>query len=557
MAQPPQPASGGGPPENKSGARQTDPESLPRTEIDPLRAGTSRNPDSAKTVVNDPTGQFGATVVNADNTAPAAKTVAETPAKTLPQLGDFVLRKKLGQGGMGTVYLGHQVSLDRPCAVKVMARELAQKPGFVERFLREARAMARIDHPHVVRCYAVGEEKGHHYVAMELIEGRSMQDWLNQIGTFPVPDAVLTTLVAAEALDHAHALKMIHRDIKPDNLLVTNKGEIKVADLGLAKATDEEMSMTQSGAGLGTPHYMPPEQARNAKHVDHRCDIYALGCTLYHFVTGALPFSGETIVDLITNKEQGKFKPARRINSEVPERLDLMIDKAMAKDPAHRYQSMREFIQDLESLQIAAESLSFIHHPQKVAGRRKSSPSTPTVGGAGGGVTRPAMRVPAKGAPSSAQDAASQQQANDPRKEWFVKSPDASGKLKMAKLTTVQILAGLKSDKLNPKTQVAISTKGPFLPLAQVPVFEDEVRKMLTRAKASARDMGLAAAYEQIEKQYNRQKWWRLLARFREGTLGIVGLILYLAAIAAIIAGLVWLVPIGWEWIATQLKLTS
>lgn len=490
-------------------------------------------------------------------TGEATSPAADASTRKTIQLGDFTLTRKLGQGGMGAVYLAHQVSLDRPCAVKVMSKDLAAKPGFVDRFLREARAMARIDHPHVVSCYAVGEDKGHHFVAMELIEGRSMQDWLKQLGKLSVPDAVLATLVAAEALGYAHSLKMIHRDVKPDNLLVTNKGQIKVSDLGLAKATDEDMSMTASGTGLGTPHYMPPEQARNAKHVDHRCDIYALGCTLYHFVTGQLPFSGDTIVDLITNKEQGQFKSARRINGDVPERLDLMIDKAMAKDPAHRYQSMQDLITDLESLQIAAETLSFVEHPQKVVMRRGSSPSMATLHAVPGASTKPALKQPSLAKTSSADDAATRQKGADPRKEWFVKSPDEQGKLKVGKMTTVQILAAIKGDRLSHKAQVAISAKGPFLPLAQVPVFEDEARKLLTRAKVSQRDMGLAAAYQQIEKEYNRLKWWRLLARFREGTLGLVGLILYLAVIGAVIGGVVWAVPQAWSFIAAKLNLAS
>ena len=291
---------------------------------------------------------------------------AKSGRKKSTQLGDFILKKKLGQGGMGAVFLGHQISLDRPCAVKVLSKALAEKPGFKDRFLREARAMAKIEHPAVVACYAVGEDQGHNYVAMELIDGQSGQDWLNQLERFSVPDALLIAVSAAEALEHAHRLKMIHRDVKPDNILITQKGVIKVSDMGLAKATDDEdMSMTQSGTGLGTPHYMPPEQARNAKHVDHRCDIYALGCTLYHMVTGKLPFAGETIVDLITNKEKGAFKAAKRLNSEVPERLDLIIDKMMSKDLTHRYGSMQEVIDDLEKLNLTAPALSFIDHPEK------------------------------------------------------------------------------------------------------------------------------------------------------------------------------------------------
>ena len=212
--------------------------------------------------------------------------------------------------------------------------------------------MAKIDHPHVVKCYAVGEERGKHFVAMELIDGNSMQDWLDELGSLSVEDALHVVLICAEALEHAHGLNMIHRDIKPDNILVTKRGLVKVADLGLAKATDDDMSMTQSGTGLGTPHYMPPEQARNAKYVDARCDIYALGCTLYHFVTGKLPFAGGSVVELITNKEKGQFTAAKRINSKVPGRLDLIIDKMMAKDPNDRPRSMKRFLQKFKECRI-------------------------------------------------------------------------------------------------------------------------------------------------------------------------------------------------------------
>ena len=210
----------------------------------------------------------------------------------LTQLGDFKIVKKLGQGGMGEVYLAHQISLDRDVALKVMAKQFSSQETFVKRFKREAQTMAKLDHPHIVRGYAVGEDQGLLFLAMELIKGKSMQDWMEKLGKLSVGDALHVTLIVADALKHAHEINMIHRDIKPDNILVTDKGLVKVSDMGLAKAMDEDMSMTQSGTGLGTPYYMPPEQARNAKHVDHRSDIYALGCTLYHFVSGKLPFAG-------------------------------------------------------------------------------------------------------------------------------------------------------------------------------------------------------------------------------------------------------------------------
>jgi serine/threonine-protein kinase len=499
--------------------------------------GPARPADAlAETVVPGGTGdatlktQVGAPAAT-DASAPAAKPQARTQ-----RVGDFEVKKKLGQGGMGVVYLAQQVSLDRPVALKVLSKEMAAKPAFVERFVREARAMAKINHPHVVNCYHVGEEKGLHFVAMELIDGKSMQDWLNELGKLSVPDAVLVTLVCAEALAHAHSLQMVHRDVKPDNILVTRKGVVKVSDLGLAKALDDEdHSMTQSGTGLGTPHYMPPEQARNAKHIDATCDIYALGVTLYHFVTGALPFAGDSVVELILAKERGNYKPARQHNKEVSERLSLIIDKAMAKDRKARYQTMAEFIKDLETSHLAGESLSFIQGEKAIL-RRGSGAPTMVVGAATMATRTPARSTPA----TSAEDAArSREVVSDG--VWYVKHDDGSGKAKVTKMSAAQVIQLMKSDRLDMKAQAAISAKAPFLPLAQIPVFAEESRKLVTRQAAKARNAGLAAQFAQIDKQYQRQKWWRLLARFRDGTLGMVGLILYLAAVAALIGLLIYL----------------
>ncbi len=472
-------------------------------------------------------------------------------------LGDFKLRKKLGQGGMGTVYLGHQLSLDRDCAVKVLSKEMAAKPGFVERFVREARAMAKINHPNVVDCYAVGEDKGFHYVSMELIDGQSMQDWSDQLGKLSIADSVLVTLVCAEALHYAHELNMIHRDVKPDNILVTKQGVIKVADMGLAKAIDEDdQGLTQSGTGLGTPHYMAPEQARNAKHVDRRVDIYALGCTLYHFLTGEMPFSGDSVVELIVNKEKGKFTPAKRLNSDVPERLDLIIDKAMAAKPAHRYQTFAELITDLENLGLAGEALGFIDEEIRVPVRRTSSSSHATSVGMNtvsvAGSKPEAKKRPrskqsdSKGATSSHSDSSST--GSDGK--WFVKHEGSDGKIKIGKMTTPQIIQAIKTDKLNMKTQVSMKSKGPFLPLAQVPVFEGDAKRMLTRQHSQSKDRSLAAEYEKLAKQYERRKWWELLRRTVNGTLGFVGLLIWLVVIAAVGFALYYLVPWFFDMIA-------
>ncbi|MDB4786589.1 serine/threonine protein kinase, partial [Planctomycetaceae bacterium] len=164
---------------------------------------------------------------------------------------------------------------------KTLSKALAKKDDFVKRFQREAKSMAKLDHPNAVKVFAVDSISGIHFAAIECIDGQSMQDWMDDLGQLEVVDALNVVLASADALKVAHDLNLIHRDIKPDNILVTKSGMVKVADFGLAKALDEEdVSMTQSGTGLGTPLYMAPEQARNAKHVDHRTDIYALGTTL-------------------------------------------------------------------------------------------------------------------------------------------------------------------------------------------------------------------------------------------------------------------------------------
>ncbi len=244
----------------------------------------------------------------------AAKKAA---AKNKILLGEFEIRKRLGKGGMGEVFLASQTSLQRAVALKVLSKELTNVPMCVDRFIHEARSMAKLDHPNIVTVYAVGSDKGRHYVAIEYINGRSVQDWMDEKGALEVSDAVFIIKHCLYGLNHAHEKNLIHRDIKPDNILITNKGSAKLADFGLAKALDEDVSMTQSGHGLGTPIYMPPEQERNAKHADKRSDLYAMGATLYHMLTNQIPFLGETAAEISIAKEKGNFKSSRLINSKI------------------------------------------------------------------------------------------------------------------------------------------------------------------------------------------------------------------------------------------------
>lgn len=273
-------------------------------------------------------------------------------------LSDFQIRRRLGAGGMGTVFLAQQMSQNRLVALKVLAEVLTRRQSFVARFHREGQVLASLDHPGIIRFYGAGESDGMPFFAMEYVDGCNVAFLQEQLGRFQVGDAVFLVLRWAEALGFAHERNITHRDIKPSNLMITRLGQVKLTDMGLAKSLREDLGLTDTETAVGTPRYMAPEQARNARHADHRSDIYALGGVLYHLLTGQTPFSGSTRMELLLAKEQGMFRSARLLNPEVPARLDLLVDKMLAKDPRHRYQSCGQLVRDLERLDIANERLS-------------------------------------------------------------------------------------------------------------------------------------------------------------------------------------------------------
>jgi len=245
---------------------------------------------------------LGATRVVNDNEAPRSTKlasgdteVAKTSerAATDATLGDFRILQKVGEGAMGTVYKARQISFKRDVALKILFPHISKIPKLVERLNREAEVMGQLDHPNIVQAYVVDEVQGQHFVAMEYVRGDSLQKWLQRAHHLSVGDAIHITLACARALGYAHNLGVIHRDIKPDNILIARDGNVKVADLGMVKRMDEDLGLTQTGHAVGTPWYMPLEQARNAKDTDRRCDIYALGCMLYCLLTGAPPLPGK------------------------------------------------------------------------------------------------------------------------------------------------------------------------------------------------------------------------------------------------------------------------
>lgn len=266
-----------------------------------------------------------------------------------PVLGDFALGDKLGEGAMGAVYRAVRGKTGQTVAVKILPRRLTTVPGFLARFDREARAMGRLVHPNIVRYLAAGSADEFAYVAMELLDGGTVADRVAAGGPLPVPQAMSVALATARALDYAHQNAVIHRDVKPDNLLLTADGVVKLTDLGLAKMTDDtDTEQTGTGTGMGTPLYAPTEQLRDAKRADGRSDLFALGGVLYFCLTGRPPFDGKDILSLLSAKETGVFPPASKRNPAVPPAVDKMLAKLLAKMPEHRYQAAAEFLQDAE-----------------------------------------------------------------------------------------------------------------------------------------------------------------------------------------------------------------
>jgi serine/threonine-protein kinase len=405
---------------------------------------------------------------NLDTAAPAPRAPSD-PLQALRALGEFRILRPLGEGGMGFVYLGYHEGRGEQVAIKVLADHLACNQSYIDRFYREAKSGSLLNHANIVKSITAGQDRAtlKHYLVLEYIDGCSARALLDQESKVSVGDAVHIALDVAQALQHAHSRNVVHRDIKPDNILITRSGVAKLADLGLAKRTDEASHLTAAKQGFGTPHYMPYEQAISAKQADHRSDIYALGATLYHLVTGAVPFSGANHLEVVEKKSIGEFLPASALNPEVPPALDDIINKMLERDPRDRYQTASELIIDLERSRLASPVLSFADVVLAM-----QDPA--------------AQRYLASAAEPTRLDMSSEAAAARPQ-VWFLRYRGADGAWRKVRCTTQQVLRRLSEGTMPAGVEACREDHDDFRPLANFPEFRALARRQRRRAKPKLR----------------------------------------------------------------------
>jgi serine/threonine-protein kinase len=282
------------------------------------------------------------------------------------RVGDYELLEKIGEGAMGAVYRSRQISLDRTVALKILPRRFAADPQFVDRFQREARATAKLNHPNIVAGIDVGSADGYNYFAMEFIDGTSLGSQIQKTGAIKEREALRIGAAISSALAHAHAAGIIHRDVKPDNILIARDGIPKLADLGLAKASTEgDSAMTQTGTTVGTPHYMSPEQAAGRKDVDGRADIYSLGCTLYHAATGKTPFTAPTPAVMMVKHIKDKMPHPQSVRADLSENFCTVLERMLARNPRDRYQDIAAAGHDMERILSGSAPVEAHLDPEK------------------------------------------------------------------------------------------------------------------------------------------------------------------------------------------------
>jgi serine/threonine-protein kinase len=440
-------------------------------------------------------------------------------------LGEYRILRLLGEGGMGAVYLGYHEGKDQHVAIKVLGDHLASNQGYVDRFYREAKSGALLNHPNIVRTLNVGQDQAtaKHYLVLEYVDGQSAQALLDKQGRLALGDAVHIALDMARALEHAHSRNIVHRDIKPDNVLIPRSGVCKLVDLGLARRTDEASHLTAARQGFGTTYYMPYEQAINAKYADGRSDIYALGATLYHLVTGVVPFPGDNHLEVVEKKNQGVFTPASRLNPAVPPVLDHILGRMLARDPRDRYQTASELIVDLERSRLAAPVPTFADPNQAL-----QDPWVQQCLATSAEPTRLDPEMP----PEAAQAAPETETAAPTNGVWMLRYRNPAGKLCRAKASTEQIVQRLRRGRLSPKVEARHAHRPDYHPLAFYPEFKGLAppsRPPRKPLKAGKKELAASAPPEPAVEPWHRRN---LLVLYGIGAglflLAVIGVLLHL-----------------------------
>src|SRR5438045_2999898 len=294
--------------------------------------------------------------------------------------GRYVIRRRLGSGGMADVYLAEDQELGRQVALKMLNERHAADEQFVERFRREARNAAGLNHPNIVSIFDRGHAEGTYYIAMEFLDGRTLKELLVKNGPTPIPIAIDYSRQILNALSFAHRHGIVHRDIKPHNVVVGLDGRVKVTDFGIARS--QASQMTEAGSIVGTAQYLSPEQAKGAP-VDPRSDLYSLGIVLYEMLTGQVPFTGDTPVEIAMKHLSQVPEPPSKLRPDVPHDLDAVVMRSLAKDPDQRYASAEEMDADLARV---ARGVS--------VSRETEEAMTQVIAGAGGSTAQTMMQRP-------------------------------------------------------------------------------------------------------------------------------------------------------------------
>lgn len=326
------------------------------------------------------------------------------------QIAGFEILDKLGSGAVGTVYKAKQLSLDKVVALKVLHQSLSNHPRFVEQFIREAKTVGRLNHPHIVHAIDAGEEAGYNYFAMEYVDGETLKDRIVSTGKLPASQVIDLGRCIGQALTAAHQQELLHRDLKPDNILLGADGQTKVGDLGLAMPLHDAQILAAEHKRVGTPYYLSPEQAEG-QGIDERSDLYSMGATLYHACAGKPPFTGNSVKEILKKHiHQDPISP-REAGAEIDADFDAVIMKLLAKDPAQRYQSARDFLAALSQLGTGAAA-----QPQRSGAPRSRAPKGPRAAGRAAGARPAEGRQPGAKRASARRGGAKQARAGGQRR---------------------------------------------------------------------------------------------------------------------------------------------